>query len=169
MTQAEKVRHFMRVETRLIPKGRDLEFRQVRVEDARLLGILLSRSFAQTIDDEGETPEQGEAEMTRTLTGKYGPLLDFASFLIESEGRVVSTSVVTLYKERPLLAFSMTDPDYQNRGLSRFLIERSITALAERGYAELTLAVTEGNAPAQHLYSALGFKAGPKPTQSDEK
>jgi GNAT superfamily N-acetyltransferase len=62
----------------------------------------------------------------------------------------------TLWKEKPLLAFSMTAPSAQRKGYGTFLIERSIDALSKSGYLEFSLAVTEGN-PAEQVYRRLGF------------
>jgi GNAT superfamily N-acetyltransferase len=117
----------------------------------------MDRAYTGTIDWERETPAECVAEMRGTLTGKYGPFFDFASFVIEEGGRIVATSLVTYWREKPLLAFSMTDPDYQGSGYGKYLIERSISALHARGYPAIYLAVTEGNTPAQKLYARLGF------------
>ncbi|MBS1963678.1 MAG: GNAT family N-acetyltransferase [Bdellovibrionales bacterium] len=160
------VRHWLFAETREIPLAVDAPgFRNVSVEDAEALGPLMDRAYTNTIDWERETPEQCVEEMRGTLTGKYGPFLDRASFLIETEGRIVSASLVTLYKEMPLLAFSMTDPDFQGRGYGRFLIERSLSALFAAASPALYLAVTEGNSSAQRLYARLGFRTAPESTR----
>ncbi len=147
----------MRIETRVISASSESAYRQVQIADAELLGALMDRAYQGTVDHEGETPEQCIEEMRGTLTGKYGPFLDFASFAIIESSRALSASLVTFWKEKPLLAFSMTDPMAQGKGYAGFLIERSISALAERGYPELYLVVTEGNTVAERLYHRLGF------------
>lgn len=153
-----KIRHWMRKETHQIPLKNTFSFRNLTIEDAELLAPLMDLSYQGTIDHEGETPEQCLEEMQATLSGKYGPFLEFASFVIEDEeGKALSASLVTLYKDQPLLAYSMTLPEAQGKGMSRFLIERSVDALATVGFSSLYLAVTEGNVPAQNLYKKLGF------------
>jgi RimJ/RimL family protein N-acetyltransferase len=78
---------------------------------------------------------------------------------IDHEGEVAaSTSLITLWKDHPLLAFSMTAPQYQGRGLAGFLICKSLFALKLAGYSELYLVVTEGNTPAEKLYRKIGFE-----------
>lgn len=147
----------MKIQTCAVPVARELSYRQVTVQDAETLGGLTECSYRGTIDQEEETHEQCIEEMRGTLTGKYGPFLDFASFVITEGGNAVSASLITFWKERPLLAFSMSDPSVQGKGYAGFLIERSISALFEKGYPELYLVVTQGNAPAEHLYRRLGF------------
>lgn len=60
----------------------------------------------------------------------------------------------------PLLAFAITDPAFQRRGIGRRLIEESIRRLDATGVKELHLAVTRGN-PAFALYQRLGFEVVP--------
>jgi len=50
-------------------------------------------------------------------------------------------------------------PGYHGRGLGRRLMEASMQALRARGFANISLTVTSGNARAVHLYESLGFAA----------
>ncbi len=125
--------------------------------DAVALGVLMDRSFRGTIDDEGETVEQFTGEMKETMRGKYGAFIREASFVVPGPEGLVAASLVTIWNELPLLAFSATDPAFQSRGLGELLIRLSMNRMAELGYRELNLGVTEGNRSAQRLYSKLGF------------
>jgi GNAT superfamily N-acetyltransferase len=125
--------------------------------DREALAALLIAAYAGTIDDEGETPEQALAEIDRTLGGAYGPYLEPCSFLVEDEGRVVATSLITRWTEAPLVAFVMVAPEHKGRGLGERVLRRSMAALAAQGERELVLFVTDGNEPAQRLYKHLGF------------
>jgi AmpD protein len=151
---APKKRRWMKIATREITTSKSLSFKNAELGDAPDLAVLLDRAYTGTIDHEGETPEQCLKEIEDTLSGKYGLFLDFASFLIPGK----SASLITLWKEKPLIAFTMTAPESRNQGLGGFLIERSISALAQNGYPELYLVVTEGNEAAQRLYTHLGFQ-----------
>jgi GNAT superfamily N-acetyltransferase len=133
--------------------------RPVLPHDAPALAQLMLDAYRGTIDDEGETGEEALAEFNAMLDGKYGPWLADASFLVELDGRLVAASVITLWRDVPMVAQLFTHPDYANRGLGKFLLTRSINALHHQGYAELVLYVTEGNDSAQHLYTAIGFAA----------
>jgi GNAT superfamily N-acetyltransferase len=131
--------------------------RTVTAEDTALLATLMYDAYHGTVDDEGETPEMVTAEMQSLLAGKYGAFLPGNSFVIEEQGRALSATIVTLWEGAPLLAVAMTHPTAKNQGMAAELIGRSVRALAENGYADLILFVTDGNAPAQHLYERLGF------------
>jgi ribosomal protein S18 acetylase RimI-like enzyme len=98
------------------------------------------------------------AEAKETLAGKWGTWLAPASFCITQDGRMVSATVVALWKETPLLAYSVTDPGCQGKGMASLLIKQTVNALQGLGYAALDLGVTAGNASAEHLYRKLGFE-----------
>jgi GNAT superfamily N-acetyltransferase len=136
------------------------ECRPVRESDRQDLAILLYSAFRGTIDDEGETFSDALAEIERTFAGAYGDLLFGCSFVIE-RGEFLASACLIVRSDphsTPLVAFSMTRPDAQRQGLARFLLQRSIDELLDRGHEQLTLIVTEGNVPAQCLYASLGFR-----------
>ena len=153
----KKLRLWMKIDTRISPANDHTSCVPAQLSHAGDLGHLMHRAYKGTIDDENETLEQCIQEMRDTLAGKYGPLIDAASFVTFSDGRIVSASIITFWKDEPLLAYSMTDPDYQRRGLAGSLIEKSIEALRATSMPHLFLVVTEGN-PAQKLYARLGFE-----------
>ena len=134
--------------------------RTISREDVRSLGMLMLESYRGTIDYERETLKDAISEILDTLNGKYGPLLERCSFLVEEDGQALSASIVTFSEEMdmPLLTFSMTHPDFKNLGMATFLLGKSINALLAQGYENLWLFVTEGNMPAQHLYEKMGFR-----------
>lgn len=131
---------------------------RVSIEHAKALAELMDTSYTGTIDHEGETLDQCFQEMKGTIEGKYGPFISEASFVSFDGLTAASASLITLWKGSPLLAFSMTAPNYQGRGLARFLIQKSLHALKTVGYRELYLVVTEGNTPAEKLYRKVGFE-----------
>jgi GNAT superfamily N-acetyltransferase len=135
-------------------------FRNVTDEDADLLGRLMLAAYRGTVDYEGETLDETISEVGGTLSGKYGPLLAEASFLIEENGVALSASLVTWWEEMdsPLLAFSMTHPSAKRTGMATLLLKLTINALLEMRYEELSLVVTESNRPARSLYEKLGFR-----------
>lgn len=91
------------------------------------------------------------------MGGEHGPLLPSCSFLIEERGRALSATLISEWDGAPLVAFVMTHPDAKNTGMGTYLIQRSANALVAAGWNEMFLFVTEGNAPAQHVYEKLGF------------
>jgi ribosomal protein S18 acetylase RimI-like enzyme len=138
--------------------------RPVTDRDAALLGALMYDAYHDTIDDEGETQAEAVAEIDGTFNGKYGPLLDSCSLLVEEDGRALGATIITDWsdertsKKQPLLAFLMTHPDASGQGLGTFLLSKSINALLAQGESELVLFVTVGNSAAQHIYQKLGFE-----------
>ena len=134
--------------------------------DAPALATLMLDAYRGTIDDEGESPEGAVAEVSKTLAGGYGPMVWEASFVVPStdDPRVLdSASIVTLSRDEPLLAFSLTRPEVQGRGLAGRSIRASARSLARLGHARILLVVTAGNTPAERLYEKLGFRDIPRP------
>ena len=135
--------------------------RAVREDDADELAILLYAAFRGTIDDEGESFSAAFREIEKTLAGEYGGLLNECSFVIEEGTALVAACLISWYEpvEGPFVVFTMTRPESKGQGMGRFLLKKSINALISRGDTKLTLIVTDGNLPAQNLYTSLGFEA----------
>lgn len=136
----------------------DERIRPVVTDDIDWLAKLMDESYRGTIDHEGETLEQCKEEMLGTLSGKYGPYISEASFLITAESEIASACLITKWKEKPLIAFTMTNPRFQRQGLGRALIEKSLDALSKIGESVLYLVVTDRNTAAKNLYRKIGFK-----------
>jgi GNAT superfamily N-acetyltransferase len=132
--------------------------RRIEIKDVNILARLTDVAYQGTIDHEGESLDQCADEMRETITGKYGEFVSEASQLIIRDGKAVSACLITMWKNRPLVAFTMTDPAYQRQGLSQHLMKASLQALAKIDEPILYLVVTEGNLSAQNLYRKLGFK-----------
>jgi GNAT superfamily N-acetyltransferase len=133
--------------------------RNLEAGDGRALGQLFFDAYKGTVDDEGQTLEQAVEEAEATFAGRYGPVIWRASYVVLDKSKIISTSVVTDYKEIPLVAFAATLPSYQGQGLARLTMKKSIEALAELGRHEVRLVVTETNTRALSLYERLGFVA----------
>jgi ribosomal protein S18 acetylase RimI-like enzyme len=139
--------------------------RHIAPDDIPALGELMLQAYRGTLDDEGETLDDAVAEIRGTLGGQYGPFLRDCSFTVEENGNLAAACLVTWSEvlKAPFLGYCITRPDHQNRGLGAFLVKTSINALLTRGHRDLYLVVTEGNAPALHLYEKMGFRAcGPR-------
>lgn len=132
--------------------------RTITPDDIPSLAQLVIDAYRGTIDDEGETLEEALQAIQDVFAGTSGRLLNACSFAIDEQGQVQACTIVTLWHEQPLLAYVMTHPAAQGRGMGRFLIQKSIESLLAQGYHELSLFVTKGNLPAQHLYETLGFE-----------
>lgn len=134
-----------------------LVLRNLRPADADKLGQLLYDAYKGTVDDDGQTLNDARQEAEGTLTGKYGNAIFPASYVVLAEETMVSACVVTHYKEKPLVAFAATLPQYQGKGLARLAMKQSIRSLADEGHSEVRLVVTAANERAKNLYEQLGF------------
>jgi GNAT superfamily N-acetyltransferase len=137
--------------------------RKLRATDDVALGQLTWAAFRGTADDEYAAPSDASADASGTLTGAWGPVLWYASRVAEAGSLLAGASIIVrdeAHQYQPLLAFILTDPDWQRRGIGRRLIEESIARLDSAGVSELHLAVTRGN-PATRLYERLGFRTVP--------
>lgn len=133
--------------------------RNLNQEDGVPLGKLLFDAFHNSPDDEGESAEVAIEEAQNTLSGKYGPIVWDASFVLFDYSRFVSTSIISIWgkSERPLISFTATLPEYRGKGIASNLINASINALLLKGYKEIDLFVSDDNFPAIRLYEKLGF------------
>jgi ribosomal protein S18 acetylase RimI-like enzyme len=141
---------------------RNLDFRLMRETDGRLLGELMYASYLDTVDYEGETLDQTIAEAEATLSGKYGAMLFNASYIgfaKDEPDTARGAAVITDFdKTGPLLAFSLTAPGFQRRGIAGLLIRLALGSLHKMDMPTLSLVVTSTNEPAVTLYRKLGFK-----------
>lgn len=139
------------------PPPADADARSVKHEDSEALAHLMLAAYRGTIDDGGETLDDARAEVRKALDGGYGAFDFGASELIERGSRVVSSTIVTHYQGLPMIAFSLTLPEWRRQGLARAGLRRTMHRLALAGHQRVQLAVTSGNTPAERLYGSLGF------------
>ena len=121
------------------------------------LARLMLDAYRGTVDDEGGTEAGALAEVDALLAGVYGPFDGDASELVERDGIPVAATLVTTWGGGPFVAFSMTRPAWQRRGLARAGLLRAMARLAARGETRLDLVVTAANEPATRLYHSLDF------------
>ena len=137
--------------------------RALTAADEVALGRLMWVAYRGSVDDEYSGPGDADADAAAALAGRWGPVVWQASLAAELESAVVSAVIIVLddaHQGLPLLAFALTDPACQRRGIGRWLIEESMHRLDVIGVKELHLAVTRGN-PAAALYQRLGFEVVP--------
>lgn len=132
--------------------------RKVQLHDAESLARLMLEAYRGTVDDGEEGPAEALSEVYKLLQGGYGDFNAKASEVIEHDGEIVATTLVTEYQGAPLIAFSLTHPTYQRRGLARGGLLRTLEALRQTGHTQAFLAVTSTNLPALTLYESLGFQ-----------
>jgi ribosomal protein S18 acetylase RimI-like enzyme len=128
--------------------------------DEAAIGRLMWAAFRGTSDDQYDAPADAQRDAAQTVAGVWGPVVWDASLAGELDSLVIAAAIVvrdSAHAGLPLLAFALTDPGHQRRGIGQRLIEESIARLDSNGVHELHLAVTPGN-PAVRLYQRLGFE-----------
>ena len=137
--------------------------RPVRAGDGPRLGLLAYAAYRGSVDDNGEHEAWHVADLTSALEDEYGRLLTPVSRAVPAADELVAAAVFTWWDDLPLLAFCLTHPDHQGRGLATRLVTHAARELAAEGHEAMHLAVTETN-PARALYERLGFRETPLPT-----
>lgn len=149
------------------PAPANLGIRELVDGDEVALGRLFWLGFGADGDDGYETLDDAVLEARETMAGKWGPVIWAASLLVEGKRSVAAASVVVrddAHQLRPLLAFVVTDPEQQRRGIGQHLIQETIIRLDGLDIWELHLAVNRRN-PALRLYRRLGFRVHEPPDQ----
>jgi RimJ/RimL family protein N-acetyltransferase len=138
-----------------------LGVRAARAEDAAALAELMLDAYRGTIDYDGETLEEAQAEVQAYLAGERGgtPYLEASRLGFVGE-TLVTACLVGDWEERqqPLVAYVMTRARWKNRGLGTAMAYRALEALARSGHSSVRAVVTEGNLPSERLAVRLGFQ-----------
>jgi GNAT superfamily N-acetyltransferase len=120
-----------------LPPGRPMPagvvIRGLSEADGAELGWLMWSAFHGTPDDAWPTPLDAAADALGTLAGTWGPVVWDASLAAEIGSQLVAAAVVVRddkHEYVPLLAFAMTDPAYQGRGIGQRLLEETIVRVA---------------------------------------
>jgi GNAT superfamily N-acetyltransferase len=136
--------------------------RPVRDGDGTAFGRLAYAAYRGGVDDNGEDQAWHVADLTAALAGEYGRFMERVSRAVPDGDRLAAAVIFTWWDDLPLLAFCLTHPDHQRRGLATRLITHAARDLAAEGHDAMHLAVTATN-PARALYARLGFREAPVP------
>ena len=144
-----------------------MTIRDLRAGDAPQLYEFLRRDFPEEKRLLGMRPEgfdrvvhrifRWDARLALGLLRLVGrPVFRF--FVLESDGRLVATTLLTFGTRAGYLSLVAVDPGYRRRGYAQLLAERSRRATVARHRPYLALDVLATNAPARALYAKLGFR-----------
>jgi hypothetical protein len=128
--------------------------RSITSGDLHGLARLMLDAYVGTIDSEDENLDDAVEEV-RSYFETGHPLLD-RSYLVESNGAIVSAVLVSLSGGMPFIGYVMTSPHYKNLGLGRLVTTVSLVALAQDGYEKIVFYITDGNLPSEALFSTVG-------------
>ena len=126
-------------------------------------------AYLGTIDDEGQTVVQAQAEMRGFFDGKYGaPLLD-ACVALEADGKLIAAALICDWNEPdeivagPLVAYVIVHPSARAQGHGIAVMNAALTRLAAARWGRVYAVVTEGNTASEQLFAKLGFSRIPAP------
>jgi ribosomal protein S18 acetylase RimI-like enzyme len=147
-----------------VPTG--IQLRQLIDSDGEALGRLWWSGFGPHGQDGCAGVTAGRDEARKTSAGKWGPMIWEASVVAVLQQTVRAASVVVrdeAHQMLPLLAFVVTDPEHQRRGLGRCVVAETLWRMDALGEGELHRAVSPRN-HASRLYHRHGFRQGAMPT-----
>ena len=151
-------RAFMRAVLATKLYGATSGVRTFEPSDQPALGSLMYRAYLDTVDYDGETPDQAAEEVCKTIQGSYGEFMPHCSTVLERAGSLLSATLITRFEERPFVAFTFTDPAFAGQGMARACMQAAMFELLANGDHELRLVVTTANTRAVKLYGNLGFQ-----------
>ena len=93
------------------------------------------------------------ADLEATLGAPGGRLM----VLEHEDGVIASVQTLPFYGGVGVLQALEVSPEWQGRGLGKYLAKVAIAALAQHGFRTVDLAVDAENTPAVELYARLGF------------
>jgi ribosomal protein S18 acetylase RimI-like enzyme len=134
-------------------------------DDVDPLVRVFSRAYADPHDVRAFAPGGTDAEWLDYLMGLVagpgcGDMVRSASFVSTSDAGEPDAAILStmLSRDTGHIAQIAVDPAAQGRGLATELIERAVTALAERQFRQVTLLVSDENRKAARIYARLGFR-----------
>mgnify|MGYP001796518151 CR=1 FL=1 len=126
-------------------------------EDA--LGELMLAAYSGTIDYEGETLEEAQAEIGNFFSGSYGEPLYDCSLICFVGDCLTSACLVSWWepKAAPLITYVITHAYWKRHGLATAVLQRSLHQLQQAEFDTAYAFVTPGNRPSEKLLGHTGF------------
>jgi hypothetical protein len=122
-------RSFLRLELKPMPCTALDGMRSPTAADENNLALLMYHAYLGTIDYGGEDETQALAEVRRTFAGDYGSFMWPSSRVLEREGVLASAALITRWRDKPYVAFSMTRPPFKRLGFARACLESAVNQL----------------------------------------
>jgi dihydropteroate synthase len=135
--------------------------RQLRPADWRVWRDLRLRALADAPDAFVETLAEAQARGDEGWQALAAPRPDVVQLVGEHAGAPAGMAVAVIDPDDPARAnlYAMwVAPEARGGGLGRALVDAALRWTRRRAALELSLRVTEGNAPARALYLGCGFR-----------
>lgn len=111
-----------------------------------------------------DSVEEAVADTVASFDGDYGPLLDTASLVAETDDGEPAGAILTVHRapwddvpDCPFVIELFTARAHRRRGVGRSLVVAALHAITASGEPAVALRVDAANRPATALYGELGF------------
>lgn len=133
--------------------------RQPNLDDIAALADLMLAAYRDTIDYDGETLADAQAEIERYFTSTTAPARLDCSWVAWQSEIALSACLVCDWPDRgcPMIAYVITRPAWKGQRLVERLLRPSLESLAATGASEVRAVITEGNLASERLFARLGF------------
>ena len=144
-----------------------MNVRSLRAKDAPDLVRFLREYFPEEEAILGTRPEGFQKVVRRIFRWDARLVLGFLRligrpvfrfFVVEDQGRVVATTLLTFSRATGYISMVSVDRAYRRHGLARTLLGQAREASRRRRKRCVALDVLEANAPARALYEHLGYQ-----------
>jgi hypothetical protein len=151
-------RSVYRLTARTVPASRSapvgVALRQVAHGDDDVLGRLMERAYAGTIDEDLGDNSDGAVEIAQWRAS--GAVAEASFVAVDTDDRPVAASLIARRPNDTLwVGYLFTDPDWTARGLAGAALAASLQAIADD--IEVFAGVTDGNTPSERLLAGHGF------------
>lgn len=136
----------------------DVFIREARSSDASECGRICYQAFTTVATEHGFSPDFPDVQTAVRLVSMLLDHAEFYGVVAELEGRVVGSNFLD---ERAAIAGIgpiTVDPDVQNAGVGRQLMDALMARAAQRGYVGVRLVQAGYHCRSLSLYSKLGFE-----------
>ncbi len=143
----------------MTPRNQEsITIRRAQIEDAPACGSICYKAFSTINQAHGFPPDFPSVEAAQGLLTMMFSVPDLFCVVAESEGRIVGSNCMD---ERSII-FGIgpitVDPEVQNRGVGRKLMEAVMNRAKERGAAGVRLVQATFHNRSLSLYASLGFE-----------
>ena len=137
----------------------DIRLRPPTPDDTAVLGDICHRAFATVAEAHGFPSDVPNAEVGRLIVGSLSEHPRVFGVVAEVNGRVVGSNF--LDERNPISGVGpiTVDPDVQNDGAGRALMDAVLGRSAERGFPGVRLVQAGYHSRSLALYLKLGFEA----------
>lgn len=144
-----------------------MRIRELRREDGPQVLKFLKTEFPAEEAILGTRPEGFEEIFRRVFRWDARLLLGmlrlfgrapFHFFVVEEDGRIVATTILSFSGPTGYLSMVVVDPAYRRRGYAQALLERARTTALRTRRRFMALDVLVNNTPARALYERVGYR-----------